>query len=70
MQAADALVITRETILNIANKHGLRATFAPRIFGDECEHLKPRNTNRQIHTWIRWKRVPCTHLRSSHFTRT
>ncbi|KAF8984405.1 hypothetical protein BDQ17DRAFT_1315939 [Cyathus striatus] len=32
LEAADALVHTRETIFHIAAKHGLRATFAPRIF--------------------------------------
>lgn len=31
MEAADALVFTRETIYNIASKHGLRGTLAPRI---------------------------------------
>jgi glutamine synthetase len=31
LQAADALVLTREIIFNIANKHGLRATFTPRL---------------------------------------
>ncbi|KAF9466906.1 FLU1-II [Collybia nuda] len=31
LQAADALVHTRETIYNISSKHGLRATLAPRI---------------------------------------
>ena len=31
MESADALVFTRETIYNIASKHGLRATLAPRI---------------------------------------
>ncbi|GJE93452.1 glutamine synthetase/guanido kinase [Phanerochaete sordida] len=31
LQAADACVATRETIFNVAAKHGLRATFAPRI---------------------------------------
>ena len=34
LQAADALVHTRETIINIAAEHGLRATFAPRVFKD------------------------------------
>ncbi|TEB34253.1 FLU1-II [Coprinellus micaceus] len=34
LQAADALIHTRETIYNVANKHGLRATLAPRVFGD------------------------------------
>ncbi|KZP11400.1 glutamine synthetase/guanido kinase [Athelia psychrophila] len=33
-QSADALVHTRETITNIAAKHGLRATFAPRLYMD------------------------------------
>lgn len=32
LQAADALVHTREVIYNVAAKHGLRATFAPRIY--------------------------------------
>ena len=36
LQAADALIHTRETIYNIANKHGLRATLAPRVFLDSC----------------------------------
>ena len=34
LQAADALVHARETIYNIASKHGLRATFAPRVYMD------------------------------------
>ncbi|KAI0343382.1 glutamine synthetase/guanido kinase [Trametopsis cervina] len=32
MEAADALIQTRETIYNVASKHGLQATFAPRLF--------------------------------------
>ncbi|OJA19831.1 hypothetical protein AZE42_11259, partial [Rhizopogon vesiculosus] len=36
LEAADALVHTRETIVNVANKHGFRATFAPRINLDSC----------------------------------
>ena len=36
LQAADALVYSREVIYNIANKHKLRATFAPRVFGNSC----------------------------------
>ncbi|KAF8517205.1 hypothetical protein JB92DRAFT_2809890 [Gautieria morchelliformis] len=36
LQAADALVHTRETISNIAVKHELRATFAPRVFKTRC----------------------------------
>lgn len=34
LEAADALVFTREAIYNIAHKHGLRATFAPRLLSD------------------------------------
>lgn len=36
LQAADALVFSHEVIYNIANKHELRATFAPRVFGYSC----------------------------------
>ncbi|KAG6828009.1 hypothetical protein H0H92_009701 [Tricholoma furcatifolium] len=32
LEAADALIHTREIIYNTASKHGLRATFAPRIY--------------------------------------
>ena len=37
LAAADALVHTRETIYNIASKHGLRATFAPRLALNSCQ---------------------------------
>jgi len=36
LQAADALVYSRQVIYNIANKHNLRATFAPRVFKHSC----------------------------------
>ncbi|KAG2129655.1 uncharacterized protein EDB93DRAFT_1182164 [Suillus bovinus] len=36
LEAADALVHTRETITNVASKHGFRATFAPRLHADNC----------------------------------
>ncbi|KAF9462500.1 glutamine synthetase guanido kinase [Collybia nuda] len=36
LKAVDALVHTRETIYNIASKHGLRATLAPRVFKNSC----------------------------------
>ena len=36
LRAADALVVTRETVYNIVAKHGMRATLAPRIFSDTC----------------------------------
>lgn len=35
-KAADALVDTREVIRNVANKHGMKATLAPRVFDDSC----------------------------------
>ncbi|KAI6098631.1 hypothetical protein EV401DRAFT_995316 [Pisolithus croceorrhizus] len=35
LEAADVLVHTRETIYNIAHKHGLRATLAPRLRKDK-----------------------------------
>ncbi|KAG2355581.1 hypothetical protein BDR07DRAFT_1381418 [Suillus spraguei] len=34
LEAADALVHTRETITNVATKHGFRATFAPKLHVD------------------------------------
>ncbi|KAH9855703.1 FLU1-II [Lenzites betulinus] len=36
LEAADTLVFTRETIYNVASKHGLRATFAPRLSSTSC----------------------------------
>lgn len=36
IQAADALIRTRDTIVNIASKYGLRATFAPRVSEGDC----------------------------------
>ncbi|KAI0040196.1 glutamine synthetase/guanido kinase [Auriscalpium vulgare] len=36
LEAADALLATRETIFNIAAKYGFRATLAPRVFADNC----------------------------------
>ena len=39
LQAADALIHTRETIYNIASKHGLRATLAPRVYLNSCMSL-------------------------------
>jgi glutamine synthetase len=36
LEAADALIHTRETIANVASKHGLRATLAPRVYLDNC----------------------------------
>lgn len=36
LESADAVVFTRETIVNIAAKHGLHATFSPRVYTDTC----------------------------------
>lgn len=36
LEAADAVVFTRETIYNIAHKHGFNATFSPRLHNDSC----------------------------------
>ncbi|KAH7911434.1 hypothetical protein BJ138DRAFT_1085578 [Hygrophoropsis aurantiaca] len=36
LEAADALVHTREAIYNVAASHGLRATLAPRLFPHSC----------------------------------
>ncbi|KAF8265800.1 glutamine synthetase/guanido kinase [Lactarius quietus] len=36
LEAADAVAFTRETIVNIAAKYELRATFAPRVYADSC----------------------------------
>jgi glutamine synthetase len=36
LEAADALVHTRQTITNVASKHGFRATLAPRLHADNC----------------------------------
>lgn len=43
LQAVDALIHTRETIYNIASKHGLRATLAPRVFLDNCAYTHNRS---------------------------
>lgn len=37
LEAADALIFTRETISNVANRHGLHATFAPQVFDGTCK---------------------------------
>ncbi|KAF8500317.1 glutamine synthetase/guanido kinase [Russula emetica] len=36
LEAADAVVFTRETIINTAAKHGLHATFSPRVYSHTC----------------------------------
>ena len=37
LEACDALVRTREIILNVCAKHGLKATMTPRIYTDNCQ---------------------------------
>ncbi|KAF9650030.1 glutamine synthetase/guanido kinase [Thelephora ganbajun] len=48
LQAADALVYSHEVIYNIASKHKLKATFAPRVFGYSCG--SGAHTNVSIHS--------------------
>ena len=36
LEAADTLVFTRETIYNVANKHGCKATLSPQVFDNSC----------------------------------
>lgn len=45
LAAADALLHTRETIYSIATKHGLHATFAPRLSQTSCmfSNVPPRS---------------------------
>ncbi|KAF8548606.1 glutamine synthetase/guanido kinase [Imleria badia] len=50
LEAADALVHTRETIYNIASKHGLKATFAPRLALDSA------GSGAHMHVSVRGKR--------------
>ncbi|KAG2355585.1 hypothetical protein BDR07DRAFT_1425677 [Suillus spraguei] len=42
LEAADALVHTRETITNVASKYGFHATFAPRLHADTKYEPIPR----------------------------
>lgn len=46
LEAADALVYTREIIYNVAHKYGFRATLAPRVFNNSCLFclLRPGHT--------------------------
>ena len=41
IEAADALIYTRETMYNVASKHKLRATVAPRLYSDNCAWYLP-----------------------------
>lgn len=36
VEAVDALVFTRDTIYNIAAKHGARATLYPKVYSQSC----------------------------------
>ena len=36
VEAVDALVFTRDTIYNVAAKHGVRATLYPKVFAQSC----------------------------------
>jgi glutamine synthetase len=36
VEAVDALIFTRDTIYNVAGKHGVRATLYPKVFAETC----------------------------------
>ncbi|KAL5483506.1 hypothetical protein ACEPAI_8738 [Sanghuangporus weigelae] len=36
LEACDALITTREIIMNVSSKHGMRATLAPRVYDNSC----------------------------------
>ncbi|KAF9004595.1 hypothetical protein BDQ17DRAFT_1390127 [Cyathus striatus] len=55
LEAADALVHTRETIANIAAKHGLKATFAPRVY------MNSAGSSAHAHISIHSPRSPKSH---------
>lgn len=48
LEAADVLVHTRETIYNIAHKHGLRATLAPRCRWDRSTRTHLRTESDRV----------------------
>jgi len=50
LEAADALVHTREVIYNVAAKHGLRATFAPRIYTNTGSRGSAAHTHISVHS--------------------
>ncbi|TFK65119.1 glutamine synthetase/guanido kinase [Pluteus cervinus] len=58
LEAADALIHTRETIYNIANKYKMRATLAPRLFADSCGSAA--HTHMSVHSSDPKLREPST----------
>jgi len=36
VESVDALVLTRDVIYNVAAKHGVRATFYPKVYANAC----------------------------------
>ena len=69
LEAADAVVFTRETIINIAAKHGLHATFSPRVFPHTCNFFaflpKVKLLN---YPGDRWYFSAHTHICTSHIS--
>ncbi|KAF8799777.1 hypothetical protein BYT27DRAFT_7201038 [Phlegmacium glaucopus] len=63
LQAVDALIHTREIIYNIASKHGLRATLAPRVFLDNTG--SGAHVHISVHTRNGKARPSSTHLNLS-----
>ena len=55
-------MFTRETIYNIAHKHGFKATFSPRLHNDNCKHTCFRLPASQSHV----SRIFALHISPSH----
>ena len=67
LRAADALVFTRETIVNIAAKHELHATFSPRVYKDTCNFpTSPLKTRSLSCVGHRRHRSAYARIRTSH----
>ncbi|KAI5117124.1 hypothetical protein M0805_007971 [Coniferiporia weirii] len=51
LEACDALIATREIIMNFAAKHGMRATLAPRVFSNSCGSAAHTHISLTSSTW-------------------
>lgn len=67
LEACDALIATREIIMNCAAKYGMRATLAPRLYNNNCSYsvvsgAKYLKQLTRLKISFRWKRSTHTHL--------
>ena len=71
LEAADAVVFTRETIVNMAAMHGLRATFSPRVNADSCKYSAFRFQIKTL-SLVDHRRhcSSCSHIPASHISAT